>query len=218
MFAQCLLKSSGCPAGALTLPDKILQMQFNTNEINELIRSRRAIFPKSYRPGKPVERAIIEQLLENANWAPTHKRTEPWRFQVFHSEESRRRLSEYLSGFYRKNTPPELFSEEKMKKNSENPLLSGAVIAIVMQREPAESLPEFEEIASVAMAVQNMWLTCTALGLGCYWSTPKAALMADEFLGLQPGQRCLGLFYLGWHEMPELPGKRAPVEEKTVWL
>lgn len=218
MFAQCLLKSSGCPAGALTLPDKILQMQFNTNEINELIRSRRAIFPKSYLPGKPVERAIIEQLLENANWAPTHKRTEPWRFQVFHSEESRRRLSEYLSGFYRKNTPPELFSEEKMKKNSENPLLSGAVIAIVMQREPAESLPEFEEIASVAMAVQNMWLTCTALGLGCYWSTPKAALMADEFLGLPPGQRCLGLFYLGWHEMPELPGKRAPVEEKTVWL
>ncbi len=218
MFAQCLLKSSGCPAGALTLPDKILQMQFNTNEINELIRSRRAIFPKSYLSGKPVERAIIEQLLENANWAPTHKRTEPWRFQVFHSEESRRRLSEYLSGFYRKNTPPELFSEEKMKKNSENPLLSGAVIAIVMQREPAESLPEFEEIASVAMAVQNMWLTCTALGLGCYWSTPKAALMADEFLGLQPGQRCLGLFYLGWHEMPELPGKRTPVEEKTVWL
>lgn len=218
MFAQCLLKSSGCPAGALTLPDKILQMQFNTNEINELIRSRRAIFPKSYLPGKPVERAIIEQLLENANWAPTHKRTEPWRFQVFHSEESRRRLSEYLSGFYRKNTPPDLFSEEKMKKNSENPLLSGAVIAIVMQREPAESLPEFEEIASVAMAVQNMWLTCTALGLGCYWSTPKAALMADEFLGLQAGQRCLGLFYLGWHEMPELPGKRTPVEEKTVWL
>lgn len=187
-------------------------------DISMLIRRRRAIFPKTYLPGKPVGRNVIEQLLENANWAPTHKLTEPWRFRVFHSEESRRRLGEYLSGFYKKNTPADLFSEEKMKKNGENPLRSGAVIAIVMQRDPAESVPEFEEIAAVAMAVQNMWLTCTALGLGCYWSTPKAALQANEFLNLNPAERCLGLFYLGWHEMPELPGKRRPVEEKTVWM
>lgn len=188
------------------------------SEISDLIRRRRAIFPKTYIPGKPIERAIIEQLLENANWAPTHRLTEPWRFRVFHSEESRRRLGTYLSEFYQKNTPPEQFSEEKMKKNGENPLLSGAVIAIVMQRDPEERIPEFEEIAAVAMAVQNMWLTCAALGLGCYWSTPRAALEATEFLKLQPGERCLGLFYLGWHEMPELAGKRKPVEEKAVWL
>jgi nitroreductase len=186
--------------------------------ISDLIRRRRAIFPKTYIPGKPVERAIIEQLLENANWAPTHRLTEPWRFRVFHSEESRRRLGAYMSDFYQKNTPPELFSEEKMKKNGENPLLSGAVIAVVMQRDPEERIPEFEEIASVAMAVQNMWLSSAALGLGCYWSTPKAALEAGEFLNLQPGERCLGLFYLGWHEMPEIPGKRKPVEEKVTWV
>ncbi|GAB4487777.1 MAG: hypothetical protein OHK0019_03260 [Saprospiraceae bacterium] len=188
------------------------------SEISDLIQRRRAIFPKFYIPGKPVERALIEQLLENANWAPTHRLTEPWRFRVFHSEESRQKLSAYLSDFYLKNTPAEQFSEEKMKKSGENPLLAGAVIAIVMQRDAEERVPEFEEIAAVAMAVQNMWLTCTALGLGCYWSTPKAALEADEFLNLQPGERCLGLFYLGWHEAPEVPGKRRPVEEKVVWL
>lgn len=188
------------------------------SEISDLIHRRRAIFPKTYLPGKPIERALIEQLLENANWAPTHRLTEPWRFRVFHSEESRNSLGAYLSEFYQKITPPDLFSEEKMKKNGENPLLSGAVIAIVMQRDPEERIPEFEEIAAVAMAVQNMWLTCAALGLGCYWSTPRAALEADGFLGLQPGQRCLGLFYLGWHEMPELAGKRKPVAEKVVWM
>lgn len=192
-------------------------MPVTAEDIHDLMRRRRAVFPKFYLPGKPVDRSVIEQLLENARWAPTHKLTEPWRFHVFHSEESRRELGEYLSAFYRKNTPPELFSEEKMKKNGENPLLSGAVIAIVMQREAAESIPEFEEIAAVAMAVQNMWLSCTAIGLGCYWSTPKAALMAHELLGLEPGQRCLGLFYLGWHTMPEVPGKRRQVEEVTVW-
>lgn len=191
---------------------------FNLPYISDLIRRRRAIFPKTYEAGKPVDRAIIEQLLENANWAPTHRLTEPWRFRVFHSEESRRRLSEYLSDFYRQHTAPELFSEEKMKKNGENPLLAAGVIAIVMQRDPAESLPEFEEVAAVAMAVQNMWLTCAAIGLGCYWSTPRAALEAGAFLDLQPGERCLGLFYMGWPALPELPGKRRPVAEKVRWM
>ena len=27
-------------------------------------------------------RSVIEQLLEAANWAPTHGRTEPWKFVV----------------------------------------------------------------------------------------------------------------------------------------
>lgn len=188
------------------------------DSISGLIRRRRSVFPKTYIADKPVERALIEQLLENANWAPTHRLTEPWRFRVFHSEESRRRLGAYLADFYLKNTPQEQFSEEKMKKSGENPLLSAAVIAIVMRRDPAASVPEFEEIAAVSMAVQNMWLSCTALGLGCYWSTPRAALEADAFLELQPGERCLGLFYMGWHNMPEIPGKRGAVEDKTVWM
>lgn len=189
----------------------------NISELSALIRRRRSVFPKSYLTDRPVDRALIAELLENANWAPTHKLTQPWRFQVFHSPESRDQLGDYMAEYYRKNTPPELFSEEKMIKNGENPRRSGAVIAVILHREPAESIPEFEEIAAVAMAVQNMWLSCTALGLGCYWSTPKAALEAGEFLGLAPNERCLGFFYLGWHEMPEIAGKRGAIAEKVLW-
>ena len=189
----------------------------NIAETNALIRRRRSVFPKTYLTDKPIDRELLETLLENANWAPTHKLTEPWRFKVFHSDDSRRRLSHYLSEYYRLHTPAELFSEEKMIKNGENPLRSGAVIAICMQRDPAQGIPEFEEIAAVACAVQNMWLSCTALGLGSYWSTPKAALEATEFLELAPGERCLGLFYMGWHEAPDIPGKRRPIAEKTIW-
>jgi nitroreductase len=192
-------------------------MEISAEDLGALIRRRRAIYPKSYLPDRPVERALIEQLLENANWAPTHKRTEPWRFRVFHSESSRRRLGDYLAEYYLKSTPPEAISEEKFKKAGENPLRSGAVIAICMQRHPVSGLPEFEEIAAVACAVQNMWLTCTALGLGSYWSTPAGILDAADFLQLQADERCLGLFYLGWHHMPQVPGQRRPVEEKTTW-
>jgi nitroreductase len=192
-------------------------MPNNPLSISTLIHRRRSVFPKFYLPEKPIDRALIEQLLENANWAPTHRLTEPWRFQVFHSPESRAALGDYLAGYYQHYTLPDAYSEDKFEKNRINPRRAGAVIAIILHRDPAESVPEFEEIASVAMAVQNMWLTCTELGLGCYWSSPKAALEASEFLQLQANEFCLGLFYLGWHEMPEIAGKRKAVGEKVRW-
>ena len=42
-----------------------------------------------------------------------------------------------------------------------------------MQRDPNESIPEWEEIASVSMSVQNMWLMATNLNIGGYWSSTK---------------------------------------------
>ncbi|MCB9080950.1 MAG: nitroreductase [Lewinellaceae bacterium] len=186
------------------------------SSLRELIRQRRAIFPATY-TDQPVAKEIVEEILENANWAPTHRLTEPWRFKVFNGA-ARQRLADYLAEQYRLATPPEQFSEVKYRKTQQNPLRAAYVIAICMQRDPQEQVPEWEEIAAVSCAVQNMWLTCTAYGLGSYWSTPATILQADDFLELGPGERCLGLFYLGHHQSPALPGKRHSIAEKTRWL
>jgi nitroreductase len=191
-------------------------MSITPKQATELIRKRRAIFPKTY-IDKAIPRNIIEEILENATWAPTHKLTEPWRFKVF-TDSALGRLSDYLGDFYKKNTPEEQFSAIKYNKNRENPLKSACVIAICMKRDPEKRVPEWEEMAAVACAVQNMWLTCTAHNIGCYWSTPEAALKADEFLGLEEDERCLGFFYMGYHDMPETPGRRSPVSEKVKWI
>lgn len=184
--------------------------------VSELMRKRRSIFPKTYND-KPIPREIIEEVLENANWAPTHKLTEPWRFKVF-AGSALERLADYLADYYRNNTPPEQFSAAKYNKTLESPRRAGCVIAICMQRDPEGRVPEWEELAAVACAVQNMWLTCTAHGIGSYWSTPKAAIQADDFLGLSAGERCLGLFYMGYHDLPDLPAKRSPIADKTTWI
>src|SRR4051812_6771845 len=57
-------------------------MRYNIDEINELIHKRRSVFPKDY-TGERVSDEIVRQMLENANWAPNHKMTEPWGFVVF---------------------------------------------------------------------------------------------------------------------------------------
>ena len=191
-------------------------MAITPDQLNTLLRNRRSIFPASY-IDKPIPRQVVEEVLENANWAPTHRLTEPWRFKVFQGK-ALQSLSDYLAQWYKVNTPPEAFSEVKYKKTQKKPLQSACVIAICMQRDPKDRVPEWEEIAAVACAVQNMWLTCTAHQVGCYWSSPKSILEATAFLQLQPGERCLGLFYMGYHNMPEVPGKRQPIAEKVVWV
>ncbi|MCB0633683.1 MAG: nitroreductase [Saprospiraceae bacterium] len=185
-------------------------------QLNQLIKNRRSIFPEVYIE-KTIDRSILVQILENANWAPNHKHTAPWRFKVFRGK-ALERLGDYLAQWYKDNTPEEAFSDMKLKKTKEKPLRSDCVIAICMQRDPKESLPEWEEIAAVACAVENMWLSCTAYGIGCYWSSPRSIIEAEEFLDLKDGERCLGLFYMGYYKLPDIESKREPIEGKVEWI
>jgi nitroreductase len=171
-----------------------------------------------YEVGKEITREVIENILENANFAPNHKLTEPWRFKVLRGA-AKQRLSDFLIEDYMHNTPLNEQSERKVKKMSENPILSDCVIAICMQRHEGV-IDEWEEIAAVAMAVQNMWLTCASLGIGCYWSTPPAMKRMGDFLQLTEGELCLGLFYMGYtsEDIEKLPYKRTPVADKTQWI
>lgn len=182
--------------------------------IFDLIKNRRAVFPAQYN-GKPIEKKVIERVLEAANWAPTHKKTEPWRFTVLCGE-MKEKLGIFLSYKYMSVTdkPKQL----KVKKLLENPKRAGAVIIIKMQRDLNQSIPEWEEIAATAMAVQNMWLCCAEMGIGCYWSSPNLIQYMDEFLDFENGEKCLGFFYMG-HYDSELPeGTRGPINEKVIWL
>ena len=188
----------------------------NPTDLNDLIKKRRSVFPPSYND-KQIPKDIIEQILENANFAPTHKLTEPWRFKILRGS-ALQRLAAFLVEDYKMNTPIEQQSEMKLKKMANNPLLSNCVIAICMQAH-ADVLPEWEEIAAVSSAVQNMWLSCTAYGVGSYWSSPGAMNRMGDFLNLTEGERCLGLFYMGYSDAPDLPPtKRHPIEEKCVWM
>ena len=193
-----------------------MQQTVDTNSISALIRQRRSIFPPSYNE-KPIAKEIILEILENANWAPTHKLTEPWRFKIFQGM-ALNRLSDFLGQQYKATTPEEKFSPKKYEKTMQKPLRSACVIAICMERDPEERIPEWEEIAALACAVQNMWLTCTAHQIGAYWSSPRYLLEARDFLKLNQHERCYGLFYMGYYDQSPPPSKRKPIENKIEWV
>lgn len=181
-----------------------------------LIRQRRAIFPGAY-DGQPLDRELIEHILESARWAPTHRHTEPWRFRVIQGE-ALTRLGDFLAEHYKRNTSADKYSDFKYKKKKKNAARAGAVIAICMQRDPEERLPEWEEMAAVSCAVQNMWLMCAAHGLGAYWSSPGAIHEAGDLLQLTSEERCLGFFFMGHTENPWPEGKRESLDDKVMWM
>ena len=50
----------------------------------------------------------------------------------------------------------------------QQPLKASHIIAIVMKRSAKKGIPEIEDIEAVSCAVQNIYLSVTAYGLGGY--------------------------------------------------
>ncbi|MEZ4827803.1 MAG: nitroreductase [Bacteroidia bacterium] len=192
---------------------------FDIDSVSRLIRTRRSVFPRQY-SGEVIPREKIELLLENAHWAPNHGLTEPWFFKVF-TGDGLKRLGEAHADLYKALTPEDKFSPVKAEKLRYNPEKSSHIIAICMRPGTNPKIPEIEEIAAVASAVQNMHLTATALGIGGYWSSGGMVYREEmkAVLGLSPEEKCLGFFYLGMPTGAWPEGVRKSTwQEKVEWV
>ncbi|MEM6829588.1 MAG: nitroreductase [Bacteroidota bacterium] len=184
------------------------------SQINTVIRSRKSVYPPQY-ISKAIPKEIIEELLENANHAPTHRLTEPWRFKIF-MDEKKEELGKFLASKYSETA--EVVSEAKIEKIQNNAKKAGAILAIVLHRDPKESVPEWEEIAAVACAVQNLWIACDQYEIGGYWSSPGYAKKLGEFVSLKQNEQCLGFFFMGYYQPTSHQVKKKPIAEKIEWF
>jgi nitroreductase len=188
--------------------------------VNAAIRNRRSIYTSMF-SGEVVDDAIIERMLENANWAPTHKLTEPWRFVVFKGE-GLKKLATFQSELYKEvATEKNGFDWVKFEKLAAKPMECSHIIALGMKRDEKESIPEIEEICATAAAVQNMLITASTYKIGCYWSTGGVTFYekAKPFFGLGEKDKLLGFLFIGTMKSDKWPeGRRKPMEEKVNWV
>lgn len=193
-------------------------MRHSVSDLTAVIRDRRTIQPKDM-SDRVVQRDMVELVLSNGTWAPNHGMTQPWRFIVF-SGDARQRLSAFMGEEYTRITPPEKFMPRKHENAVQRPLQASVVVALGLARDPRGKISELEEQLAVACAVQNMHLTCTAYGLGGFWGT-GAVVTGDgmrRFLGLADGDRCMGLFYIGYPAVDWPKGYRKPLPDVMSWL
>jgi nitroreductase len=185
--------------------------------IKQTITNRRSVKPAAMN-GKKINDAQIQQLLQLANWAPTHGYTEPWRFIVY-SNEAVKQFCYHHANMYKANTPAAMFSTAKYEKQLHNGDLASHIIAVSMQRGSNPNITVLEEICAVSAAVQNILLGAEALGIAALWSTGGQVLQPamKEFLALGEDDVMIGLLYLGYANDTNKAGRRTPVENKTSW-
>lgn len=184
----------------------------------EAIRGRRSI--GRVKPD-PVDREIIEAILEAASWAPSHHNTQPWRFVVM-TGDGRGKLGEGYARVAAAGAPDlageEL--EERLRKERLKAFRAPVVIAAICSPSDDPRAVREEELAAAQIAVQNLLLAAHAFGLGAIWRSGQPMfdpLMKEQF-ELRADEEIVAFIYAGYPDMTPAVPQRKPVTDKTIWL
>jgi nitroreductase len=179
------------------------------------IRARRSNL--NVDPERPVAREVIDELIELANWAPNHWRTNPVRYVVV-TGAARARLGELAASLVAKR--PNV--QEAMVERQRGQFVRAPVVLIVASIPDADRIKNFENTYTVAAAVQNLMLGATAAGLASAWRSGAAMTDADvspeikKAVGLDPADEIVAFVYLGHPIQP--PGTREKPEAHVHYV
>lgn len=169
--------------------------------------------------GQLIADDTINDILALADWAPTHGRTEPWRFYVY-AGTALKAFGKTHAELYWNNTADDKRQEATYEKLLHNVDKVSHLVIAVMKRGENPKIPQLEEIAAASAAVQNVLLGATALGIASFWSTGGMTHNPafKQHLGLGDNDIVLGLIFLGYTDEPLKEGVRnIPVHEKLKW-
>ena len=146
--------------------------------MNESMKNRRSI--RKYQDA-PVSRALLEQILQAGNLAPSAKNRQPWRFVVATGRGKAEAVAAMRRGLAREAETPLLPGSAQHRQGA-------AYTAQIMEQAPAvifainplgrdvraplspeERVYEICNAQSLGAALENMALRATELGLGSLW-------------------------------------------------
>lgn len=187
--------------------------------IERVIRTRRTIKPEKMN-GRVIPDETITELLAMADCAPTHARTEPWRFIVIANQQVKA-FAERHANLWKEVTDPEKFTQQKFNNLLALGENTSHIVMVWMKRVPTHKIPEIEEVAATAAAIENLLIAATAKGIASFWSTGGIThheRMKKEF-NLGEEDKILGIIYLGYSDEPAKDVSRMiPLSEKTEWV
>lgn len=193
------------------------------DQIRQAIAARRSMGLSRLDNERPVDQQTLAQILEAANWAPSHKDTEPWRFVVF-TGQGRETLADLFAQAVATTANPENHHLPETQDGARKRAYAAPVwIAIGVEPGLDENqnplVPEWEEIAAVAAAVQNLHIVAQAHNLAGMWHSKGLSVhpTVQNGLGWSPRSKLLGFFMLGHPAAEWLPGERTPWQDKVTW-
>lgn len=177
--------------------------RYNDEEIAAIyrvIRERRDM--RHFRPGK-VDTAVLGRILEAAHHAPSVGLMQPWRFIRISDQDIRQRIYELVQQ-ERLKTADALGERdaEFMRLKVEGILQCGEILVATLcdHREVhifgRRTMPEMD-LASVACAIQNLWLAARAEGLGMGWVSMFDPASLSRLLAIPEGAKPIAVLCIG---------------------
>lgn len=174
--------------------------------VAKAIKERRSI--KKFK-SDPIAKEVIAELLTIAAWAPNHGLREPWRFVLF-MEEGREKLAEAII------QDPVKGGKSKSPEMIRDMIMSApAHLLVIMNEDPRQKIWE-EDFAAVSALIQNFQLAAWEKGIGTIWKT-GAYIYSPSFrekVGVQPGEKIVGLIHIGYPEVVPEAKPRTEIEKK----
>jgi 5,6-dimethylbenzimidazole synthase len=167
----------------------------------------------------PLDEALVERLLAAAHLAPSVGFMQPWRFIRVRSPDIRQQIHALVDA-ERRQTANALGEREdefmRLKVEGIRECAEVLVVTLTHDRERhifgRRTMPEMD-LASVACAIQNLWLVARAEGVGMGWVSLFDPEQLAQLLKLPAGSRPIAVLCLG--RVPEFYKK--PMLEETHW-
>jgi nicotinate-nucleotide--dimethylbenzimidazole phosphoribosyltransferase len=168
---------------------------------------------RRFRPD-PVDDALLGRVLGAAHRAPSVGLSQPWRFVVVRATETRARVRALAERERARQAPrfgarARAFLDQKVEGVLEAPV--GVCVCCVAPPEGTEVLGRSTipatDIYSTACAIQNLWLTARAEGLGVGWVSFYRPDELRAVLGIPGAVEPVAWLCVGWpDERPVRPG------------
>src|ERR1700686_4474799 len=121
---------------AVTLPAR-------TDTLTALLQGRRSV--RQFQD-RAVDRALVEQILEAARWAPSPHGRQPWRFAVLTRQEPKTQLAERMGANWRSNLEMDGQASEivniRLEKSMQRILTAPALIIPCLYLEDMDRYPD----------------------------------------------------------------------------
>ena len=171
--------------------------------------------------GEPVDEDVLRRVLDAAHCAPSVGLSQPWDFILVSDENVRRAFWAHVQG-ERSEFAASLEGEraERFAGIKIDGILE-ASLSVVVTYDPARGAPGVlgrhaiadAGLYSVCLAIENMWLACTAEGWGMGWVSFYRETFLRELLGIPDGIRPVAWLCVG----PVGTLQDAPDLERAGW-
>jgi 5,6-dimethylbenzimidazole synthase len=193
--------------------------EFTREEIEALYRVMAARRDMRHFCADPIDSALLDRLLAAAHLAPSVGLMQPWRFIRIRDHALRERIHALVEE-ERVRTAQALGEREqeflRLKVQGILECAEVLIAALAPDRDKhifgRRTLPEMD-LASVACAIQNLWLAARAEGLGMGWVSLFDPEALRQMLRMPEGSKPIAVLCLG--RVPEFYSR--PMLEITGW-